>query len=369
MDFLSGSFFDHFARCHPRSDPTQKIPRWSFLDSILRIKREFCFFSNEQNRVKRNEEFFFSTQMIPTVESINLPQKGKTRTFRARQFIMTVNEKVIEKTQNIIEYLEHYKNFNYMLIVEHIGQPNKHYHIYVQYLNVVNLSNDKLCGAHVEKSYGSPEQNITYLRCQDEKHRELGITYKTIYEKGELRKNYNGLTIADIREMNDDEIENLPYKFFNTINKIKTSSKKISIKERKKDVKVYYIQGPSGCGKSEKAYKIIEEKGYEFYDDVKYENNFWLGVRDCDVALYDDFRDSCMKACEFINFIDYNKHYMNIKGGEHINNYNLIIITSVQRLKELYSNMSDEPRKQWMRRITLIDMYGDEDLNLSEQLQ
>ena len=98
---------------------------------------------------------------------------------------------------------------------------------------------------------------------------------------------------------------------------------------------------------------------------VKYENGFWLGVGSAKVALYDDFRDSHLKASEFINFIDYNKHLMNIKGGSKMNDYNLIIITSVQPLHELYKNMSDEPKKQWIRRINNIELN---DYNIVEDI-
>ena len=52
----------------------------------------------------------------------------------------------------------------YYLCCEHIGQENKHYHIYVQYDNPKKLAFKKLHGCHVEKSYGSAQQNmpITY---------------------------------------------------------------------------------------------------------------------------------------------------------------------------------------------------------------
>ena len=98
---------------------------------------------------------------------------------------------------------------------------------------------------------------------------------------------------------------------------------------------------------------------------VKYENGFWLGVGSAKIALYDDFRDSHLKASEFINFIDYNKHLLNIKGGSKMNDYNLIIITSVQPLHELYKNMSDEPKKQWIRRINNIELN---DYNIVEDI-
>ena len=61
---------------------------------------------------------------------------------------------------------------------------------------------------------------------------------------------------------------------------------------------------------------------------------------------------------EFINLVDYRRHELQIKGGHVINNYELIIFTTVQRFNQLYGNVDDyERREQWERRITVIDMY------------
>ena len=69
-----------------------------------------------------------------------------------------------------------------------------------------------------------------------------------------------------------------------------------------------------------------------------------------------DFRDSDMKASEFINFIDYNVHNLNYKQGSAKNKYHLIIITSVQDPKKIYKNIKGEPRKQWLRRMKTINL-------------
>ena len=77
------------------------------------------------------------------------------------------------------------------------------------------------------------------------------------------------------------------------------------------------------------------------------------------VALYDDFRDSHMKVSEFINFIDYNPHHLNIKGDNQKNTYEYILITSVQNPEYLYENLQNrdsEPKKQWMRRLEIIHL-------------
>ena len=65
-----------------------------------------------------------------------------------------------------------------------------------------------------------------------------------------------------------------------------------------------------------------------------------------------------MKVKEFINFIDYNVHTMNIKGGHIKNNYHLIIITSINDPNTIYSNCIDneETSKQWLRRLTIIQL-------------
>ena len=93
---------------------------------------------------------------------------------------------------------------------------------------------------------------------------------------------------------------------------------------------------------------------------VKHNNDFWdkKGVGDGrGAAIYDEFRDSHVKASEFINFIDYNRHYLNVKGGSQMNNFNRIIITSVQHPEHIYAGIADEePRKQWLRRMNIIDL-------------
>ena len=61
-----------------------------------------------------------------------------------------------------------------------------------------------------------------------------------------------------------------------------------------------------------------------------------------------------MKPTELINFIDYNRHIMNVKGGSIRNNYKEIYITSLQNPEEIYKNIPEETKKQWLRRIKKI---------------
>ena len=155
-------------------------------------------------------------------------------------------------------------------------------------------------------------------------------------------------------ELKEEDFLHLPCTLYKTGKQIRNESKIFLKGDQvfKPELEVYYIYGPPASGKSKKALEIITKSGLLF-NPVKYVNNFWLCVSDKPVAcLYDNFRDSHMPASEFINFIDYNKQVMNTKGGFIINNYRLIIITSVQSPTEIYQTMTSkfiEPQKQWLR--------------------
>ena len=253
-----------------------------------------------------------------------------------------------------------------MKVVEHLGQDEKHYHIFYQ-LNqsMPRLSTKKLHGAHIKpKMFGSTQKIIDYIDCKDDKHISEGVTAVLIDEFGTFKPQSGGYSVQSLLEI--DNIEDLPdYRMVNTWKRLKLEQEAdLDIDDWEKEIKVYWIQGPSGIGKTEKAKNIVrdhkESLGTKF-NRIKFENGFYSGVGNAKIAIYDDFRDNHMKPSEFINLIDYNKHYLNIKGGQKLNNYNLIIFTSVQKLDKIYKKMIDEePKKQWMRRIEIINMYPPE---------
>lgn len=289
----------------------------------------------------------------------------------SRNFILTLNPVALEYYQDILNYLKSLIGLIYILVVEHIGEPDatRHYHIYVQYERSKRLSIKKLHGAHAEKCYGSSQQNIAYCKCEDDKHKALGVSAITILEEGTPRLNGGTWSVAELRDI--EVPDELPGVYYNTWKKLKDDEEcDVDIDDLFKDIKVYWIQGPSGVGKTNKAKSIVRQNK-DIYGTkvnwIKYENGFYLGVGNTEIAIYDDFRDSHMKPSEFIHLIDYNKHFMNIKGGRKFNNYKLIIFTSVQKLSNIYKRFTindEEPRLQWERRIEVIDMYPPERVHL-----
>lgn len=274
---------------------------------------------------------------------------------KVKNAILTLQESGFSYLNQIFNYLEHYKAFNYILACKHDGPSIEHIHIYVQYNNARTLDSRYLYGCHLEAALGSAQKCIAYLKAEDKKHLATGVKSVVVYENGEpsLRGNVN--TIKHLKEITD--INEVPIHYYNTWLKVKNS--KIKIENWHKKIKVVYVWGDSGIGKSYSILKLLAFNGKSEFDEVKFINGFWHGVGGEEVegvAVYDDFRDSDMSAKEFINFIDYNIHNLNYKGGSAKNKYELIIITSIQNPEEIYKGVRGEPRKQWLRRMKIINL-------------
>ena len=276
---------------------------------------------------------------------------------KARHWQLTLNE--IDKYDTLKEYLTGLKSNTYLISCRETAPTtgHQHMHVYVQFSNMISLSIKKCCGAHIEACRGTPQDNVKYIK-------KDGVI---IDEIGECR-NWGGMptTIKDLKAMNKDEV---PPALYNVYNKaIHEDDDSMDIDDFHKDIKVFYFYGPSGAGKTTSAIAKAKELGYSKIHIIKYEGNFWSGVghgHGC--AIYDDFRDSHMKPSEFINLIDYNVHTMNVKGSSVQNRFDCVIITSVQSPKSLYRNMwDDEPRKQWLRRMTAIELYNEQDVSDSD---
>lgn len=270
--------------------------------------------------------------------------KSQKSTKSSKGFQITFNE--IEKFDDVLAYLRGLKP-NYLIAAKEEAPTtgHKHIHCYIQFPNARRLSLKKLEGAHVEKCYGSPQQNKDYVEKEGQ----------VIIEEGQM-KTKGGKTIKDVEKMSKEERSDLPIQLYNIVNKVnQEEAKNISVDDYHKDVEVYYYWGESGAGKTRAALKLLKEKGFDTFNEIKCINGFWHGVSETPgAALYDDFRYSHMPTSEFINFIDYNRHSFNVKGGSIRNNYKLIIITSVQDPEELYPALTEkdqEPKKQWLRRM------------------
>ena len=285
----------------------------------------------------------------------------------SKNYQLTLNK--IEEYDDVLNYLLELKSIQYLVAAQEKAPKtgHDHIHIYIQLKYSQKLSKKRLKSAHIESCKGSPQQNEAYVKKNG----------NILIEKGELHKT-GKLTIKDIKQMEDKDLDELGFIYYNKVQQLKKDKLNlIHAGEYFKDVKICYIYGPSGVGKTkcaiEKINELYKNKKIEndVFNEVKYTGGFWNGVsidNMSEIALYDDFRDYHMPASEFINFIDYNCHIMNIKYGHVVIKFKYIFITSIQSPDELYQNdyhlkngeilfasnkeSNNEPKVQWKRRIT-----------------
>lgn len=274
-------------------------------------------------------------------------KKKKTKLKKARNFLITTFN--IEDFDDLKEYLMHFKSINYIVASKEICPETlaEHIHIFCQFNVPVCFSIKKLKKAHVDISRGSPEQNDAYVRKDG----------NIIFEFGTMKRN-KPKNIGELLSCDESLLKELPICYYKTVvqEKIRRNDSILIDSVFKADFKVFYIWGPSGIGKSKYAYGKMKELGYTRCNLLSFHNGFWIGAGDEEVALYDDWRDSDMPASEFIKFIDYNVQKMNIKNGYRHNNYKTIFITSIQNPRYIYCNKPDEEKKQWLRRMNIIDL-------------
>lgn len=265
-------------------------------------------------------------------------------------FLLTLNQP--DRFVNLKEYLVSLLHFRYGIACKEKAPTtgHVHIHIYVQFSRSVRLSLKKTENAHIDKCRGTPQQNKKYVE------KEGNI----IWEQGDMKKK-GYPSIDEVMKMERNERVKLPLQYYSTIEKINMKEDvRLCSQQMYKQVRVYYISGPSGIGKTTFAKYLL---GNESFNLVKYENGFWMGLGEAKNALYDDWRDTHMKPSEFLNFIDYNKQVLNMKGGFKLNNYKMIVITSIFRLEEIYQDEQGESRAQWERRVKEIRMgvvYNDD---------
>lgn len=302
---------------------------------------------DKKNEMKKSEE------KKDTIETGNTGAVSiHSVKLRGRAFQLTLNK--VETYDKIKSKLTNYSTLKYLISCLETAPTtgHEHIHIYVQFSQPKTIDVRDYLGAHIEQCIGTPQQNRAYILKDGNILDELG----TFKQSGGC----SGLSINQIREMSEEEIFNvIDFKYYNVVMKIKNDMKRLNINELyKPDMKVFYIYGDSGSGKSysaEKAMKAITKilNLNGDFDELSYKHPFWIGAHDnTPIALYDDFRDSDMKPNEFIKFIDYRKHTINIKGSDIINNYKYVFITSIKSPFELYMNTNEDP-KQWLRRLRI----------------
>lgn len=277
-------------------------------------------------------------------------QEEKNKRDRSRGWVLTIyDETLAEKLKSM--------DFTYCIIgKEHCPTTGRlHFQSYVHFKSQIE--------------WGTMEELFpkTWFRKAKAKERpnQKYCSKENIWFEGG-KKPYSRVTASELEKMTNREIIEMDPRCAQAYIKSRNLlNNELDVENWKKEVTIYYIWGPSGCGKTEKTKQIIRDNKEKYGTKlslIKYEGGFYNGLADTKIAVYDDWRDSHMKPSEFINLIDYNRQQMNVKGGGQLNNYELIIITTVQDIKDIYKGVIDtEPKKQWERRLKVIELNHHDD--------
>lgn len=268
--------------------------------------------------------------------------------YLARRFQFTLNE--VDKYDKLADAIKSKVNYKAMISCMETAPSTGHVHAHIYAMFSKPVRWVQVCGEHVEICRGSHKANIEYI-CKNG-----DIIEKCNIEEARDTK----MTAKELQMMSYEDVLQLAPGLVKTWKAIRYIEPSLTRENcYKPNIKVYYVWGPSGTGKTKYVYDHLPSD--QDFDSVSHYNGFWINTRPgVKVAWYDDFRDSHMKPSEFISFIDYYVHPMNVKGDSHYNRYETIFITSVQDPETIYKNVSDEPRRQWLRRMQIIHIDGDE---------
>ncbi|OUM64022.1 hypothetical protein PIROE2DRAFT_60936 [Piromyces sp. E2] len=278
-------------------------------------------------------------------------------------FHIVINPKSLEYYEDIIKYLTGLKYFQWLKVVEHIGQEEKHYHVVLQLSkSMPKLSVNKLHGAHIRpKIFGSTKKLIDYVDCKDEKHISEGVTAVLIDEIGE-RRHQGGMCVADLREAEKEDVPAILYNIKNKIdNEYKSTSKFHQMLDEIRmnlltGIRVIYFIGKPGCGKTYNAYTHAFALGYANEDITKVtiNNNFFefVGSINDKCLIVEEFRPSQLHPSSLLQFTDKYGYSCPIKGGFKYVRPETIIICSIMHPSRLYREEKDELNEQFTRRIT-----------------
>lgn len=281
--------------------------------------------------------------------------RGNTK---ARAYQLTLNDvsKIEELKQNIMTY----KSLRYLMIGAIEKAPttgHEHVHIYAYFKTPLKLSIKKCCGAHVEPTKGTFNDNLQYLT------KDGDLTF----EWGE--RPHQGLkTVKELREMNADDV---PPQYYNIKTKIDQKKHDEDVffqmldeieRDELKAPEIVYITGGTGKGKTFTAYKTaLKEFEKSKIGKLTLKNEFFDVINEnADCFIIEEFRPSQIKASDFLQLTDKYGFRCNVKGGFCTLRPKKIFICSIIPPEQIYK---EEINKQFLRRITkIINLDEDPDM-------
>lgn len=326
---------------------------------------------------KQIQEFVAKMNQAPKIEGEKNENGEKIKIWEGRAFHIVVHQKIKDKLNTILDTLQNFQQFQYILAGMHKKEKDKngqekppHVHIYVQFRNSEKINNKMLFGAHVGKCRASAKLNIQYIKCKDDHERHKHVKYIKVYEAGFPKYRGGHISKRDIIERyleNNKSINELDYRYYNVVKKIiddyeretEFARWRQNVLKGKKSIEVEWHVGKGGTGKTyTAAMKSTDNDAIiDFTKDGQFANV--LGdVKHAETIIINEFKDSTIDFKTFLALL-VNEKVINIKGSQvYPQNLKHVIITSQQYPHEIYKT-AGEDRTQISRRIDSIYVHNE----------
>lgn len=292
---------------------------------------------------------------------------------QSRKFQVTINnpEKHGYKSDLIKEKLETIKS-TYFCFSNEVGeQGTEHTHIFIFSESPIRFSTIKnlFPEAHIEKSYGSLQENKDYLLKEGKWKRTSKAETRiegSFYESAELpeeessKKNIMVNVMDDLRSGNSvmSIIQKYPSLAFKS-NDLYSLREQLLCEEyetENRQIKVIYCYGDSGTGKTSNVYS--ENKGERICRITSYDNGRALfdNYRSEDILVFEEFH-SQIKLPDMLSYLDVYPLTLPARYNNRIACYTKVYILSNLPLNRQYEYEQKTDFKTWnafLRRISEI---------------
>lgn len=329
--------------------------------------------NNEEPEEKEKKE---NKKNIELEEGEMTTEDGKKITaWKGRNFHIVVQESNYKHLDEIYFYLEHFKEFAFILACEHDKEKNKkniekkvHTHIFVQYKKPIAITTDKIHFSHIGRTRCSAQANVRYLLCKDKNERHKNVSSKILHVTGVMLIR-GGLSPIALIDMIEGGLTNayrfLDARYYNVYKNIINDYKNENAAYIWADnvlnhdkLEVEWHTGRSGSGKTYSAAEEIKkqkEKNIPCAVVSTDKNGFAHPLGNMELAetlVINEFRDSEMPFKKFLEILT-NEHVYNLKGSQvYCLNLKKIIVTSVFKPWQIYRQVNEE--EQIKRRITKV---------------
>lgn len=223
------------------------------------------------------------------------------------------------------------------------GTPHIQGYVYFKNPRTFNVIKTALPRAHIEMARATPEQNRRYCSKEDN---------GTFRERGVLPKQGRRTDLDNIKEaIKDGSIKTTTdlYEAATSFQAFRMGQIGLSLQPPKKvPPTVIWLHGPTGSGKSLWAHSRFPGAWWSGLADSRF---FFEGYAGQDVAVFDDYRGSCLKFSFLLRVLDRYPLKVEVKGSSVWFTAHTIIITSCFSPQEAYAGCG-ENIDQLLRRLT-----------------